>query len=190
MALLCLKGLYLVDDMKHSQSQSPKCFLLITTGLGTGGAEAMLMRVVSQLRQEGHHIHVVNLTSLRDHQATLEAQSVTIYNAPLSRPLAAISTLWHVRKQMKSAKPLAIIGWMYLGNLISSLLHLCLPQGPKLIWSVRQSLDFWASEKLSTKCAIWLSRFMSGRVDDVIFNAHFQNANIVNLDLVVKNILL
>ena len=71
--------------MKHSQSQSPKCLLFITTGLGTG-AEAMLVRVISELRQEGHHIYVVNLTSLRDHQPVLEAQSVTIYNAPLSSP--------------------------------------------------------------------------------------------------------
>lgn len=152
--------------------QNPKVLLFITTSLGTGGAEAMLVRVISHLRQEGHHIHVVNLTFLRDHQAALEAQSVTIYNAPLSKPFAALSTLWHVRKQIKSAKPLAIIGWMYVGNLISYLLHLCLPKGPKLIWSVRQSLDFWANEKRSTKGAIWLSRFLSGRVDDVIFNAH------------------
>jgi len=132
----------------------------------------MLMRVISQLRDDGHHIHVVNLTSLTDHHAALENKSVTIYHAPLSRPFTALSTLWHVRNQMKSAQPLAIIGWMYAGNLISYLLHLCLPNGPKLIWSVRQSLDFWAGEKLSTKCVIWLSGFVSGRVDNLIFNAH------------------
>lgn len=158
--------------MKHSQSQSAKSLLFITTGLGTGGAEAMLVRVISQLCDENHHIYVVNLTNLRDHQAALEAQNVTIYNAPLSRPFAALSTLWQVRNQMKSVQPLAIIGWMYVGNLISYLLHLCLPAGPKLVWSVRQSLDFWAREKASTKCAIWLSRLVSGRVDNVLFNAH------------------
>ena len=149
-----------------------KSFLFVTTGLGTGGAEAMLVRVISQLRDEGHHIYVVNLTDLTDHQAKLEAQSVTIFNAPLSRPFASFLTLWQVRQQMKSVQPLAIIGWMYVGNLISYLLHSCLPSGPKLVWSVRQSLDFWASEKASTKCAIWLSRFLSGRVDELLFNAH------------------
>ena len=161
--------------MKHGQILSPKCILFITTGLGTGGAEAMLVRVISHLRDVGHNIVVVNLTTLRDQQGSLEKISVVVYNAPFSKPIVALSTLWNVRKQMKSNQTLAIIGWMYAGNLVAFFLRSYFSKKTRLIWSVRQSLDFWEGNKTTTKCMIWLNSKLSGLVDCVLFNSHLSS---------------
>ena len=150
--------------------------VIVTNGLGTGGAEAMLQRVVEGLEKRSGEIHVINLSLECDRQEDFERLGVTVHNIPLSKPQAAFQKWIRLSRKLKSQNILCIIGWMYIGNIFALLIHYLLPKRPKIIWSIRQSLDFWKNEKLTTKIAIYLCMFLSQYVDEVIYNS-FKSSN-------------
>jgi glycosyltransferase involved in cell wall biosynthesis len=115
--------------------------LHVTSGLGRGGAEMMLVQLANGLRARGLSQHVLSLNRFTDLVGDLRAAGVDSTvggtNSLFSLP-PALGALLRLTGQLR---PRVIQGWMYHGNLAASLAHnLCSGKRQrKLFWNLRAS---------------------------------------------------
>lgn len=144
--------------------------LHIITGLGTGGAEAMLFKLAKQ--HSYHSQTVISLTRGGKHKALLESSGISVLELNLKQfwmlPVRIVQVLKLIKKQDISV----INAWMYHAMLFSSLLsffssnhHL------KMIWNVRHSLQNIHKEKTSLRFVIKLLSKLTSKADAIIFNS-------------------
>jgi hypothetical protein len=102
----------------------------VITGLTTGGAEMMLLRLL-RANQTDWEAAVVSLMDEGTLGSRIAALGVPVHCLGMKRgqphPLRALSIVPLARR----LRPRLIVGWMYHGNLIASLANMCLPtRGP------------------------------------------------------------
>jgi glycosyltransferase involved in cell wall biosynthesis len=141
----------------------------VITGLGTGGAETMLVQLVAALQARGMSQHVVSLTAQDALAAELRTAGVeyTMLNAGslAALPGAAVKlmrTLNHVR-------PAILQGWMYHGNIAATLSHYFRSgrQDRVLLWNLRAS----NMDEARYGRVLWLSRLLSRLAELIIVNS-------------------
>jgi glycosyltransferase involved in cell wall biosynthesis len=143
--------------------------LYVTSGLGRGGAEAMLVQLASGLRARGLSQHVVSLNHLADRAEELRMAGIDLTLAgtkSLSSLPAGMLTLMRTTNRLR---PRMIQGWMYHGNLAASLAHnLCAgKRDRKLFWGLRASnMD----ERRYGRVIRW-NAMLSSQADVVIANS-------------------
>lgn len=141
----------------------------VITGLGTGGAERMLVQLSIALRARGISQHVVVLTGQDALAYDLRAagMDLTILGASsLASFPAAMLALVHL---VGRKRPRIIQGWMYHGNLAATICHyLCRGRRDrKLFWNLRASnMDDKRYGRL-----IWWSSLLSRSADIVVANS-------------------
>jgi glycosyltransferase involved in cell wall biosynthesis len=119
--------------------------LHVISGLGTGGAEAMLVQVTSALQRRGLVQHVVSLKPGPHNADLMRRNGVAVEELGLEGPLAFPRALWTLRRIVERTRPEVIQGWMYHGNVMSALGHLLTTGrgGRRLWWNLRASnVDF------------------------------------------------
>jgi glycosyltransferase involved in cell wall biosynthesis len=142
----------------------------IITGLEMGGAEMMLLKVLSASREYQQSFVV----SLKDQG--LVGPSIAKLGVPVEclhlRPYAPNPArfLWLVGLTRKFC-PQVIQGWMPHGNLAASLTQFGSRIAVPVIWNVRMSLDVVEGEKLTTLGFIRLGAFLSGHPNAIIYNS-------------------
>jgi len=113
----------------------------VITGLGTGGAETMLVQIAAALQAKGMSQHVVSLGTLDSRAGELRTAGVdvTVLNAEDS--VSITGALFRLQRAARSLRPRVIQGWMYHGNLAATLCHyVCGERGcRKLFWNLRAS---------------------------------------------------
>jgi len=111
----------------------------VITGLGAGGAEAMLLKIVESCRRREIESHVISLTDRGVMAARLEEAGATVSAVGLSRsPLAVPAAVFSMRRRLRSLKPDIVQTWMYHADLIGGL-GAKLAGVPAVLWNVRQS---------------------------------------------------
>jgi glycosyltransferase involved in cell wall biosynthesis len=116
--------------------------LHITSGLGMGGAETMLVQLGTRLQARGHPQHVVSLNGRGDLADALERAGVPVIDLGIRRPLIdAAPGLLRLRATVRRLAPDVIQGWMYHGNVAAMLAHLGVaqPRRRRLFWNLRAS---------------------------------------------------
>lgn len=111
--------------------------LHVITGLQLGGAEAMLIKLLSRMDSTRFENHVVTLQSggCLWHEAEPHCRSLASLglNAPLQGPQAIVALLRH----MRALRPDVVQTWLYHGDLVGGLAaRLC---GLPFIWNIRCS---------------------------------------------------
>ncbi|MEN3111355.1 glycosyltransferase [Uliginosibacterium paludis] len=136
--------------------------LYVTTGLGVGGAERALERLLPALAARGFTLAVVSLREPQPVGARLRELGIEVHELGMrpSRPsLAGLIRLWRVVRRFR---PDVLQGWMYHGNLAAQLARLAAPRA-KVLLSIHQTLARLELESLATRTVIrldaWLSRF-------------------------------
>jgi glycosyltransferase involved in cell wall biosynthesis len=113
----------------------------IISGLGTGGAETMLVQLSVALRARGFSQHVVSLSTHDALAADLKAEGidVTVLGARSSASLPGVMT--SLVRTVSRLQPQIIQGWMYHGNLAASFCHFMCQgkRGRNLFWNIRAS---------------------------------------------------
>lgn len=113
----------------------------IISGLGTGGAETMLVQLSVALRARGISQHVIGLSALDALAADLKAGGidVTVLGARSLASLPGVMT--SVVQTVNRLQPRIIQGWMYHGNLAASFCHLICrkTRDRELFWNIRAS---------------------------------------------------
>jgi glycosyltransferase involved in cell wall biosynthesis len=143
--------------------------LYIINGLGTGGAEKMLYKLLSRLDRSQFSPAVVSLLdrgTVGDAIAELDIPLYTL-NARLSLP-----NPWLLRKLAQivtTFQPDLIQGRMYHGNLVAEMSRFFLPRPIPILWSIHHSLNALSAEKRMTQALIHVGAKISHRPEGILY---------------------
>lgn len=138
----------------------------IISGLGPGGAEHMLWRLVAATPGISHAVFSLSGTGVLSDRLRMAGASL-INNEPNRGKLRDLASL---RSRIVAYAPDVIQGWMYHGNLVAQLMRSAAPSAA-LFWNVRQSLTEWRLTKPTTRAVIRTLAFLSRAPDAIIYNA-------------------
>jgi len=144
--------------------------LHVISGLGTGGAETALLRLVNGLDRGRFHNTVL---TLRDGpmRAQFDASGVEVLDARLGG-LRDLPRTWRLLGELaRSARPHVVQGWMNHGNLGALRAQRALRPRPRLVWGIRQSLYNLKQEKRATRLVIRAEAALSRAPDVILFNS-------------------
>jgi glycosyltransferase involved in cell wall biosynthesis len=147
----------------------------VITGLSTGGAETMLLKLLSAASEDMEHV-VVSLGDEGTVGPRIATLGVPVHCLGLKRnvpnPIQALSILSLARR----IDPELIQGWMYHGNLMASLAKLGLRKNSSrkkvpVLWNIRQTVYDLRRERWLTAKFIRLGARLSSRPAAIIYNS-------------------
>lgn len=165
-------------SMEDASKQRMK-ILVVTTSLGTGGAEMALFRVLNVLRHHGVQPLVISIMAVQGKHFPLSGVEIRTLDMPRAR--LTWSAIRKARNIVREFQPDLIQGWMYHSNVLAHLLRAFAPTGRRLplAIAIRGSLTIFDQEKRLTRWIIrldaWLSRWCE-RVLYVSRLAHRQHS--------------
>ncbi len=112
--------------------------LHLISGLGVGGAERALQRLVAGLAARGVSQHVVSLTGLGEIGEQLQGAGYPVMALGISGPGSLLQGLGRLRRILAAFEPHVIQTWMYHADLLGALLRGRAP-GAALVWNLRGS---------------------------------------------------
>jgi glycosyltransferase involved in cell wall biosynthesis len=139
------------------------------TGLTADGAQRMLLRLVTQLRDRGFENHVISLGRPETFAAAFEEKGIRVHFVGMVGGGRDLVALQRCRRIIRDLKPSALQGWMYHSNLVLSLIREVSPLRLPLLWNIRRGMDDYSERKFLTKCIIRANSLLSSKVDRVIF---------------------
>ena len=113
----------------------------VISGLGIGGAEAMLVRLCGALQARGFSQHVVSLSGRGAKADEIEALQIPVTTLDLRAMIAAPAAMIRLGSLVRRLRPGILQGWMYHGDLFATLAHRLGPdrKSRKLLWNIRAS---------------------------------------------------
>lgn len=134
--------------------------LHITTTVGTGGAERMLLNVVAEGQKYGIRHGVVALRRDGMLADPLRQAGARVWNCGLEAGQASLHAGREIRKALITFAPNIVQGWMYHGNLAACLARTLLAM-PPFIWGIHHTVDDINNEKRMTRGLIRLGAYLS-----------------------------
>ena len=113
----------------------------IISGLGTGGAETMLVQLSDALLERGFSQHVVGLSAHDTLAGDLKAKGIDVTVLGARSLLSLPSVMSSLVRTLNRLQPQIIQGWMYHGNLAASFCHIICrgKRDRQLFWNIRAS---------------------------------------------------
>lgn len=146
--------------------------LHIITGLGIGGAETMLYKLLTRLSLDEQSQHfVLSLIKPGPYKEKIADLGVNVISLNIQGISSLPVAIWSLLKTARMIQPDVVQGWMYHGNLFASISKLALPKTVKVIWNVRHSLYDFSKETTATKWLIKFSAKISGFCDLILYNS-------------------
>lgn len=108
----------------------------IITGLGVGGAETMLLKMLTQCDRKNFDVSVISLTSQVPMASTIEKQGIPVIVIGMRAGKVRIPDLLKLRQKIRELNPDLIQTWMYHADLIGGLIAWTCGIR-KIIWSIR-----------------------------------------------------
>lgn len=139
------------------------------TGLTADGAQRMLLRLVTQLRERGFENHVISLSRPETFAHAFEEQGTRVHFVGMAGGGRDLLALQRCRRIIKEVGPAVLQGWMYHSNLVLSLIRSSSSRRLPLLWNIRRGMDDYSERKFRTKCIIRANSLLSSKVDRVIF---------------------
>jgi glycosyltransferase involved in cell wall biosynthesis len=144
--------------------------LHVITGLTTGGAEMMLLKLLSNNTGDWEPA-VVSLMDEGTIGPSIVALGIPLYSLRMRRgrpnPVRALSLMTITRQ----FRPQLIQGWMYHGNLMASFARFSSGVRVPVFWNIRQSLEGVAGERRLTQAMIRLGALLSWHPAGIIYNS-------------------
>lgn len=149
---------------------SAKTIVFVTTGLLTGGAEAMLANLLTALDRRARRYAVVSLTGRTPLADRIEAAGTPVLCLGMSGPVGSLRGASRFLRTLRGLRPALLHGWMLHGNLAALLggrmLHV------PVFWGVRHSELVWRKEKAQALLLEWLLGRLSSLPQRIIYNSH------------------
>lgn len=140
----------------------------VITGLGIGGAEMMLLKLVGEFRARSFSQCVVSLMDKGVLGQQLERLSIPVHCLNMKQGRPSWRALRRLNGIIKDYRPDVIQGWMYHANLIASLVA---GRRDPVVWGVRQSLYELEKVKWATRLVISSGRFFARHCDRIVYNS-------------------
>ena len=138
----------------------PRRLIFIITGLATGGAEMMLLKLCSKLDRRRFAPTVISLSDKGMIGPRIEALGITVFALGMRPNHLSLTGCLRLRKLISTMRPNLVQGWMYHGNLAASL---AAGSRSPVVWGIRQSLYGLENERVLTRWVIRLGAVMSRR---------------------------
>jgi glycosyltransferase involved in cell wall biosynthesis len=143
--------------------------LHIITGLGLGGAETMLAKLIGGSACYRHE--VLSLTGKGEIGPRLEAMGVKVDTLDLDRAGRWITALPRLRALVRAQRPDLIQGWLNHGNLAALAAKFLARTDAPAVWNVRQSLGDMRFDKWRTRQVIRINARLSRRPAAILYNS-------------------
>lgn len=144
--------------------------LHVITDLVTGGAQMMLLRLLSR-HQVDFDTRVISLSDEGTLGPRISELGIPVYGlgirASVPNPFRALSIVRFVHR----FRPQLMQGWMYHGNLMASLAGVFPQNRVPVLWNIRQSLYDIATERRLTAAVIRVGAFLSHQPATIIYNS-------------------
>ena len=149
----------------------------IITDLNTGGAEMMLYKLLYSLRNNKLVVSsVITLMRKGEISEMIEELGVEVKTLDLEQgKFPSWKAIKNLKRLIKSLDPDIIQGWMYHGNIASTIavfLHYSTQNKIKLFWNIRQTLYDLNNEKRQTRWLIVLGHWLSFFPHSIIYNSN------------------
>jgi glycosyltransferase involved in cell wall biosynthesis len=145
----------------------PRRVIFLITGLTTGGAEMMLLKLCSRLDRSRIAPSVISLSDKGVIGARVEALGIPVHTLNIGRSRLSLAGLLRLRRLVLNLRPNLIQGWMYHGNLAASLAAGSKP----VVWGIRQSLYGLDKERVLTRWVIRLGAVISRSTRAIVYNS-------------------
>lgn len=110
----------------------------VITGLGTGGAEMMLYKLLSSTHRDEFSHSVISLTDRGTLGSGIQALGVPVSVLGMHRGLPNPLDIWRLAKMLRRESPDLVQTWMYHGDLVGGLAARMAGNVP-VLWGIRQS---------------------------------------------------
>lgn len=152
---------------------TPLHIVHIISGLGQGGAETVLHRLLTAPMQGDRH-EVISMGTEGVFGPRLRAAGIPVHTLGMGSPQGLLKGLWRLFRLLRERKPDVVQTWMYHADLIGGVVARL--AGIKAVsWGIRNSgADLHRSSR-SAKAIAWLCARLSGVVPAVIVSCA-QNA--------------
>jgi glycosyltransferase involved in cell wall biosynthesis len=145
--------------------------VVVTTGLGIGGAEMMLLKLLERIDRQRFSPQVISLMDKGPIGARIEALGVPVYALRMPPGQPSLAGMYHLHKLIVRLLPDLIHGWMYHGNLAALVAQLTAARHARLIWSVRGTNTDLRSESALSSVVHRLCGYLSGYPARTIVNS-------------------
>jgi glycosyltransferase involved in cell wall biosynthesis len=144
----------------------------VITGLGRGGAETALLRLVGAMDAARFEHSVINLGGIEGGmEEELRSLGVAVHSARLTRGLGVIPGMLRLAALLRRSRPHVIQTWMYHANLAALAVAPLVGRSVPVVWNIRSSHAGLAQERPFTRrVAAWNGRF-SRRAAAIVNNS-------------------
>ena len=126
----------------------------VINGLGVGGAETMLYRLLSASDRARFHHRVISLTDVGAIGKRMAALGLPVEALGMRRGLGDLAVPLRLARNLSRGSPSLVQTWMYHADLVGGLAARLAGSGP-VIWNIRQST---LEPGLSKRTTIWTRR--------------------------------
>ena len=144
--------------------------LHVITDLSTGGAEMMLLKLLSAGNREWES-HVVSLGGQGTIGPRIVKLGIPVSALGMKSSVLDLFRAPSIRSIARGFQPALIVGWMPHGNLMASLAAFFCSQKPRVIWNIRMSLYSLATLPHSTNLAIRIGCILSRGPAAIVYNS-------------------
>jgi len=166
------RAVFLSNLCFQRYSRDPAIKVLhVITGLGTGGAEAMLTKLLQATRDSSGDCAVVSMMDMGAMGEAIRKLGVPVETLGMRRGVPTPSAIWRLRQVARRYQPDLVQGWMYHGNLAASMAATFAGGRPRVVWNVRHSLYDIRDERPLTRQVIRANARLSHRCAAIVYNS-------------------
>jgi glycosyltransferase involved in cell wall biosynthesis len=142
----------------------------VITGLGTGGAETSLYRLVRSMDGREFESHVVSLTGVGPIGARIRDLGVPVHDLGMRRARPSPQGIGRLVRLLRKTRPAILQTWLYHADLLGALAS-WLVAVPVLLWNVRASTMDMSKYGILSGLAVDACARMSARPRAVVVNS-------------------
>ena len=131
----------------------------VITGLGVGGAETFLLRVIPEIRSLGYDSVVIYLTGKGEYVNRYEANGIRVLSLGMGSLFGVGAAIWRLFKILRRESPDLVQTWMYHANLIGGVAGFI--SNLPVLWAVQQSNLSKNVNKPTTRAVINICSILS-----------------------------
>jgi glycosyltransferase involved in cell wall biosynthesis len=148
--------------------------LHVISGLGSGGTEGVLYRLLAAGKHEEFAHSVVSLSDEGVWGEKIRQLGVPVQVIRMPKGLPTPGFLSRLKTQVSGGRPDLVMGWLYRGNLAAT--WAARWAHAPLVWNVRHSLHDWKRERFLFKLSVRANRWLSKRPELVVYNSRTAQA--------------
>lgn len=145
--------------------------LFLSSGLGVGGAETALERLIPHLQAKRVVCEVASLRELGEVGARMIRSGITVHALGMNPPKPSLQGLWRLFRLVRHFKPDVIQGWMYHGNIAAQIARVAAPRAV-VLGAIHQTLARPELDPWTTRAVIGLDALLSHLAARTLYVAH------------------